>query len=73
MSVLITMGCVPISVTTQKVVIIVSVLLDISSNLTTTIVKVSILLYISLSNAKDITTYIHAHQCNYTFSGYIAS
>ena len=41
MSVLITMEDVPISVTIQKVVIIVNVLLDISFNLTITTVKVN--------------------------------
>ena len=41
MSVLITMGRVPISVTIQKVVIIVSVPLDINFNLTIIIVKVN--------------------------------
>ena len=43
MSVLITMGHVPISVTIHKVVITVSVPLDISFNLTITLVKVNLL------------------------------
>ena len=50
MSALITMGHVPISVSIQKVVIIVSVPLDIYFNLTTTIVQVNSLIGFAQSN-----------------------
>ena len=60
MSVLITMGHVPISVTIHKVVIIVSVPLDISFNLTITLVKVNMLLCVSFSDVQ----YYHYIECN---------
>ena len=66
MSVLITMGDVPISVTILKVVIIVSVLPGMTFKLTITIVQVNILLYVSLVMYNNIIVSItikfyHSH------------